>query len=183
MLIETRQSRRSTVSEAVEIARDLYGLDAIASPLNGEFDDNFHLKTPENAQYALKIMRPGCDPALVDLQRAVLHRLRDLPVPRVIGDVKESNGRLVWLLEWIPGRLLADYHPRTPAMLADIGRVLGRVDRALEGFDHPAAHRELKWDLARAGWIGEYLHHIDDPKRKKLVQRAMILYSAVSGPT
>jgi 4-aminobutyrate aminotransferase-like enzyme/Ser/Thr protein kinase RdoA (MazF antagonist) len=182
MLIETRQSRRSTVSEAVELARDLYGLDATASPLNGEFDDNFHLKTRESAQYALKIMRPGCDPALIELQCAVLRRLRDLPVPRVVGDVKESNGRLVWLLEWIPGRLFADYHPHTPSMLANLGRMLGRVDRALEGFDHPAAYRELKWDLARADWIGEYLHHIEDPKRRRLVQRAMILYSAVARP-
>src|SRR5580693_486046 len=174
MLIETRQSRRSTVSEAVELARDLYGLDAAASPLNGEFDDNFHLKTRENVEYALKIMRPGCDPALVGLQCAVLDRLRELPVPRVIGDVKESNGRLVWLLEWIPGRLFADYKPHTPEMLANLGRMLAGVDRALEGFDHPAAHRELKWDLARADWIVDYLHHIEDPKRRKLVQLAMV---------
>jgi 4-aminobutyrate aminotransferase-like enzyme/Ser/Thr protein kinase RdoA (MazF antagonist) len=191
MLIETRQSRRSTVSEAVALARDLYGFDAIASPLNGEFDDNFRLKTRENVEYALKIMRPGCDRAFVELQIAVLDRLRDLSVPRVVNDVVKNggktiettpDGRLVWLLEWIPGRLFVDYKPHTPAMLADIGRMLARADRALEGFDHPAAHRELKWDLARASWIGEYLHHIDDLKRRKLVQRAMILYSSVARP-
>jgi len=183
MLIETRQSRRSTVSEAEQLARDLYGLDATASPLNGEFDDNFHLKTRENVEYALKIMRPGCDRAFVDLQVAVLHRLRNLPVPHVVKTIETTpDGRLVWLLEWLPGRLFADYKPHTPAMLANLGRMLGRVDKALQGFDHPAAHRELKWDLARAGWIGDYLHHIDDPKRRKLVQRAMILYSAVARP-
>jgi 4-aminobutyrate aminotransferase-like enzyme/Ser/Thr protein kinase RdoA (MazF antagonist) len=184
MLIETRQSRRSTVSEAVELARDLYGLDATASPLNGEFDDNFHLKTRENVEYALKIMRPGCDPALVDLQCAVLDRLRELPVPRVIGDVKESNGRLVWLLEWIPGRLFADYKPHTAEMLANLGRMLARVDRALEGFDHPAAHRELKWDLARADWIRDYIHHIatdpiTDPFRIARVDLALGRFKAV----
>ncbi len=188
MLIETRQSRRSIVSEAVELARDLYGLDATASPLNGEFDDNFHLKTRENEQYTLKIMRPGCDPALVDLQCAVLDRLRDLPVPRaaktavntVVNRVGTApDGRLVWLLEWIPGRLLADYRPHTPAMLADIGRMLARVDRALEGFDHPAAHRELKWDLARADWIGEYLHHIENPNRRDLVEGILDRYRTI----
>jgi 4-aminobutyrate aminotransferase-like enzyme/Ser/Thr protein kinase RdoA (MazF antagonist)/murein DD-endopeptidase MepM/ murein hydrolase activator NlpD len=190
MLIETRQSRRSTFSEAQQLARDLYGLDATATPLNGEFDDNFHLKTSENVEYALKIMRPGCDRALVDLQVAVLHHLRDLPVPRTVnhrGNTARNaarsgspavettpDGRFVWLLEWLPGRLWADYRPHTPEMLANLGRMLGRVDRALEGFNDPAAHRELKWDLARADWINEYLHHIDDPKRRKLVQRAML---------
>jgi 4-aminobutyrate aminotransferase-like enzyme/Ser/Thr protein kinase RdoA (MazF antagonist) len=183
MLIEARQSRGSTVAEAERLARDLYGLDATASPLNGEFDDNFHLKTRENLAYALKIMRPGCDRALVDLQCAVLDRLHDLPVPHVVKTIETTpDGRIVWLLEWLPGRLFADYHPHTPAMLANLGRMLGRVDAALAGFDHPAAHRELKWDLARADWIGAYVHHIADPRRRKLVQRSMLLYSAVARP-
>jgi 4-aminobutyrate aminotransferase-like enzyme/Ser/Thr protein kinase RdoA (MazF antagonist) len=187
MVIETRQSSRSTAAEAERIARHLFGIDAIASIQNGEFDDNFHLKTPKNEQYLLKIMRAGCDRAFVDLQRAVLDRLRDLPVPRVVGDVKQSDGRIVWLLEWIPGRLWADYKPHTPEMLANLGRLLGRVDAVLAGddagfnvgFDHPAAHRELKWDLARAEWIREYLHHISNLEKRALVERALDRYSAI----
>ncbi len=187
MLIETRQSSRSTAAEAEGIARELYGIDAIASPLNGEFDDNFHLKTPENDHFLLKIMRPGCDRAFVDLQRSALDRLRDLPVPRVTREVHQSDGRIVWLLEWIPGRLWADYKPRTPEMLVNLGRLLGRVDAALAGnhvgfnvaFDHPAAHRELKWDLERANWIREYLHHISNLKKRALVESALERYRTI----
>jgi 4-aminobutyrate aminotransferase-like enzyme/Ser/Thr protein kinase RdoA (MazF antagonist) len=174
MLIETRPSRRSTPSDAERIARELYSLDAAASPLNGEFDDNFHLKTRENEQFLLKIMRPGCDRALVDLQIAVLDRLRPLPVPRIAKTVETTpDGRLVWLLEWIPGRLWAEEESHTPEMLANLGRMLGRIDRALEGFDHPAAHRELKWDLTRAEWIRDYTHHIHSPHRRALVERVI----------
>ena len=71
MLIEAPHSHRATVAEAEQLARDLYGLDATASPLNGEFDDNFHLKTRENVEYALKIMRPGCDPALLSIYKSL----------------------------------------------------------------------------------------------------------------
>jgi 4-aminobutyrate aminotransferase-like enzyme/Ser/Thr protein kinase RdoA (MazF antagonist) len=180
MLIEARQSGRFHASDAERLARDLYGLDATASPLNGEFDDNFHLRVNGGAEYALKIMRPGCDRALVDLQCAVLDGLRDLPVPRVVKTVEiAADGRIVWLLEWLPGRLWADFKPHRPEMLASLGRLLGRVDAALADFDYVAAHRELKWDLSRAWWIREYLHHISDPARRRLVERALEGFEAI----
>ena len=53
---------------------------------------------------------------------------------------------------------------------------MGRLDAALAGFFHPAAERELKWDLARAGWIRGFLHYVSDPERRKLVERHFTLY-------
>jgi Ser/Thr protein kinase RdoA (MazF antagonist) len=47
-------------------------------------------------------------------------------------------------------------------MARELGELLGRIDATLSGFDHPAAHRDLKWDLARASWIRDYVHHIAD---------------------
>jgi 4-aminobutyrate aminotransferase-like enzyme/Ser/Thr protein kinase RdoA (MazF antagonist) len=167
---------RHTTAQAQQIARDLFQLDATATRLNGEYDDNFHLKTrsgnESGREFALKIMRPECDRALVDLQIAVLDHLRELPVPRVAGEVKTtSDGRIVWLLDWLPGTLWADYKPHTPELLANLGRELGRMNAALSTFKHPAAQRELKWDLTRASWISEFTHHIDNPDRRATVER------------
>ena len=173
MLIEARAARRTTVSEAEQIARDLYSLEAAATELNGEFDDNFHLRTPSGEQFTLKIMRPGCDPGLIDLQIAILNHLRDLPVPRVSKDVRSHDGRIVWLLEWLPGRLWADCESASPRKLEDLGRLAGRMNAALENFDHPAAHRKLKWDLFEAAWINDYSHHITDLARRALVERVI----------
>jgi 4-aminobutyrate aminotransferase-like enzyme/Ser/Thr protein kinase RdoA (MazF antagonist) len=161
-----------------QIARELFQLDATATRLNGEYDDNFHLKTTDGREFALKIMRPDCDPDFVDLQIAALNYLRELPVPRVAGEVKlttDDRGvtRCVWLLEWLPGALWADCETRTPAMLEDLGRKLGKLSEALQGFDHPAAKRGLKWDLTRAAWIRGYIHHIEDPQRRVLVERVL----------
>ena len=52
------------------------------------------------------------------------------------------------------------------------------MDAALADFSHPAAHRELKWDLSRAGWIRGYLQHISDPARRALVERFLMLYES-----
>jgi len=59
---------------------------------------------------------------------------------------------------------------------------MGRLDAALAGFFHPAAERELKWDLARAGWIRNSLHYVSDPERRKLVERLLNLYEAEVAP-
>lgn len=60
------------------------------------------------------------------------------------------DGRFVRVLSYLPGRPLATVESQTPELLRDLGRKLGRLSRALVGFDHPAAHREFYWDLAQA---------------------------------
>jgi 4-aminobutyrate aminotransferase-like enzyme/Ser/Thr protein kinase RdoA (MazF antagonist) len=182
------------VSEATaaRLARELYDLAASATALPGEHDHNFALNTSSGERLVLKVMHPARERSLVDLQAAALAHLEqsapELAVPRVrptrAGDVvapAEVEGgppRLVWLLTHLPGRPLAEARPRTPRLLADLGRLLGRLDAALADFDHPGARRELKWDLGRAGWIRAHLGAIEDPGRRALVEGALDRYEA-----
>src|SRR5260370_39566898 len=105
MLIEAPRSFRFTSSDAERLAEELVGIRASARPLNGEFDQNFRL-TSGGESYVLKIMRSGCDPEFVDLQRAALESLAHLPVPRSLRLATADDGQIVWLLNWLPGRLL-----------------------------------------------------------------------------
>ena len=177
MLIEARESRKFTVGDAQRIARELFGLDAFAHPLAGEFDDNFRLDTG-SGKYVLKVMRPGCDPQFVELQRAVLQHVIYLPVPSSAGPVQTYDGRIVWMLEWLPGNLLAEAKHRPPELFENLGRLLGELDQALASFDHPAAIRDLKWDLKRAGWIEPYLHHIANADDRRIVERILAQYNS-----
>ncbi len=52
------------------------------------------------------------------------------------------------------------------------------MDAVLANFSHPATHRQLKWDLSRAGWIRDYLHHISDAARRALVEQFLTLYES-----
>jgi 4-aminobutyrate aminotransferase-like enzyme/Ser/Thr protein kinase RdoA (MazF antagonist) len=183
-------------SEAVRIASELYGLTATARRLPGEYDDNFHLVSDRGEEFTLKVMRPGLQPGLLDLQcRALAHaaeRAPSLSLPRacrtVAGEavrttrVADGTERLVWMLTYVPGRLLAEARPHSRELLRSLGRFLGRLDAALADFMHPAAQRELKWDLASAGWIRDYLHYIQDPARCRLVDRFLRLYDAEIAP-
>jgi 4-aminobutyrate aminotransferase-like enzyme/Ser/Thr protein kinase RdoA (MazF antagonist) len=185
------------------LARELYGIETTARALPGEYDDNFHLTTNEcltptrpgstgGHAFVLKVMHPARERSFIDLQcqalRHLAHRAPQLPLPRVtpnrsgelFSSIAAADGstRLVWLLTFVPGKVLADVRPHSLELLGDLGRFLGEMDAALQSFTHPAAHRELKWDSSRAGWIRGYVQHIGDSKRRVLVEKFLALYEA-----
>jgi 4-aminobutyrate aminotransferase-like enzyme len=54
--------------------------------------------------------------------------------------------------------------------------MLGEMDRTLKDFSHASTQRDLKWDLARAGWIRDYVRHIGDASKRALVEKFLSLY-------
>jgi 4-aminobutyrate aminotransferase-like enzyme/Ser/Thr protein kinase RdoA (MazF antagonist) len=187
VLPEGRPSPPLTEKAAAALARDLYGLEAEARALPGEFDDNFRLSAADGRAFVLKAMHPARERGLLELQCAALRRAAEraphLPLPRVAptragGEVAVAPGpdgapRLVWMLTWLPGTPLAEARPRSPELLRSLGRLLGELDGALAGFDHPDAHRDFPWDLSRASWIRGSLAAVADPGRRALVERAL----------
>ncbi|HMQ31914.1 MAG TPA: phosphotransferase, partial [Chloroflexaceae bacterium] len=180
---------------AQALARELYGLDAAARPLPGEYDANFHLAAADGAEYVLKVMHAGAERSTVELQVALLAHLAAhesaLALPRVRPSLAgapiaaarvEGEERLVWLLTYLPGRLMAEARPHADELLSGLGTYLGRLDAALADFAHPAAARELRWDLARAGWAREDLGAIADPGRRALAARFLDRYEAEAAP-
>ena len=190
MIPEARVAQPITESEAVRLAREIYGLPASAKPLPGEYDDNFHLSSNDGQQFVLKVMHPSREHSFIDLQcaawRHLEERVRHLSLPRthatpsgspfVQAELADGTERFIWLLNYVPGRVLADVRPHGRELLKSLGTFLGEVDAALFDFNHEAAHRELKWNLASAGWIRNYLHHIGDPSRRQLVEKFLGLY-------
>jgi hypothetical protein len=75
------------------------------------------------------------------------------PDDRELVDVRATDGSALLgrLLTWLPGGPLATIpaNGRSPDLLADLGRVMGRTVAALWGWDHPAAHRVFQWEAER----------------------------------
>jgi 4-aminobutyrate aminotransferase-like enzyme/Ser/Thr protein kinase RdoA (MazF antagonist) len=192
MIPEARVAQPVTASEAARLAREIFSLDAAAQSLPGEYDDNFHLSSAQGREFVLKVMHPAREQSLVEMQcQALEHLAKRVPhlwLPRVCptpdGDayafrtLPDGTKRLLWLLTYVPGTVLAKVNPHTPELFGSLGQFLGEMDAALADFSHPAAHRELKWDLARSGWIRDYLRYIDDSSRRALVERFFGLYES-----
>jgi Ser/Thr protein kinase RdoA (MazF antagonist) len=92
--------------------------------------------------------------------------------------MRNGDERFVWLLSFLPGSVLAEVRPHTPELLRSLGCLLGRIDHALQDFSHPATTRALKWDLAQAEWIREYISHIGDPSRRTMVKQVLERYES-----
>ena len=178
MLLEDRAVTPTTEAEAVRLARDLYGLEASATPLPGEHDNNFHLVTRDGRAFVLKIMHPSREQSFIDMQVRALQHLAGTfaaaPASRVVpttnghpftsvsANDNDNDGsiRFVWLLTFVRGTVLAHARPQSLELLQSEGRLLGEIDKALADFYHPAALRELKWDSSRAIWIREFIPHV-----------------------
>ncbi len=176
---------RFTDDDAARIARERYGVDGVATELPSERDQNFRVDARNGSRYVLKIANATEDPAVLDLQNRALVHLEatapDVTLPRLVVTATGEHATLepdvagrqhtVRLLTFVAGRTLATVRPHTPSLLRSLGTLLGRLDRALESFDHPEASRSLKWDPQRAGWIRDFFPQVSDPARRELALR------------
>lgn len=169
--------------DAADILAAHWNLHGTVRPLPGERDRNFHVYTSDAREFVLKIASPLEDVSAIEVQVAALGHLAGqapwLPVPRIVPAVSGSpvvshtvGGEAfpVRLQTWLPGRPLAEVSPHGPALLRAIGRSLGSLARALSTFEHPAARRALKWDLAAPEWIAGHLHRVADPRQRARVE-------------
>ncbi len=186
-----RNAPEFTEDSAVRLARDLYGLSVTARPLPSERDQNFHLISDDGQAYVLKIANADEHLEVLDLQnQAMMHvtRLEDKPetcqtfCPEVLSslegnlttsvDGQDGVSHFVRLLTWLPGKPLALVKPHDADLLVSLGRFYGRLDRLLQNFDHPAAHRDFHWDLKQAGRVvSELLRFIAEPDDRAIVDR------------
>lgn len=161
-----------------------WDIEAELSCLDGEYDLNFLAQTDEGQGYILKVMRPGCETWLVDMQvkafEHIAERNPQVPCPRVIRSVgqeallhlADENGkeRLVWVLNRLPGRCYAHAKPKSAALIHEVGVVLGGSALALADFQHEGLERDFKWNLMLASWIKDQLSCITDPARRKIIE-------------
>ncbi|MFZ1397684.1 MAG: aminotransferase class III-fold pyridoxal phosphate-dependent enzyme, partial [Candidatus Promineifilaceae bacterium] len=169
-----------SLDEAVQLAHTHYNLTATARELPSERDQNFHLTATDGNQYILKIAGRTESLETLELENALINHLhRQSPISNLLPQLIPTKTQEpiahvtdfpVRLITHLPGTLLAHTKPHSPALLHSLGHTLGQLDAALADFDHPAAHRELKWDLNRASFIADYLEFIPEEPQRDLVR-------------
>jgi 4-aminobutyrate aminotransferase-like enzyme/Ser/Thr protein kinase RdoA (MazF antagonist) len=174
-----------TAADAERLARELYGLAASASPLVSERDQNFLMRTSPGANsdaFVLKISNSLEDRAFLEAQRLAMAAAADRSAlcPRVLalksgawsGEAIGAGGtrHCVRLMSFIPGSPAGETRYHSSEYRRDLGRCVAAIDAALSGFDHPAAHREFHWDLARGVAVcRQYLGLLHDAGTRAMV--------------
>ena len=183
--------------EAAALAAALFGVEGHAHALPSERDQNFRIDAASGERYVLKIANAREDAAMLDAENAAMEHVAahgervTCPRPvagcdgRAVQAAAGADGRRhhVRLVGWVPGVPLGTVNPRSPELLADLGRFMGALDRALASFDHPATHREFHWDLARAAAvIPALLAEIDGDERRAVVERLLARFESATLP-
>lgn len=180
--VEAVSFDRIDQTDAIAIAREVFGVSPTsAQRLDTERDDTFELVTPDG-KLVLKVAHPADAASDLDFQTAVLGwaQTRDelLPLQRVLPSTDGSlaptltdhGGRVARLFEWLPGELLIDVPPNDNQLRA-LGGALGRLTRALDGFEHPRMSRPFAWDLAQFPKLRQVLDRFPHDDLREVFRR------------
>ena len=172
-VLET-QPPRFDADEVARIADEVFGMKGTAVDLGSERDATFLIDDGGDGA-VLKISNLGEDPAVLDLeQAAIAHVLRvdpELPIARPLGERATFDGHHVRLFERLHGRTggpsLDDRGVRA------FTTTHARLNLALRSFFHPAAGRDLLWNLEHTPRLRPLLEAIDDAGRRGVVERVL----------
>lgn len=184
-----------TPAEAQTTAKQLFNFSGTAVPLPSERDQNFLIQQAETGQaIVLKIANAQEEASMLQAQQLAMQHIhaRNGRVPAIIPSQTghtitpiQHNGQtyLVWAVTYLPGQPMGKVKRHSPALLADIGRTIGTIDRTLLDFDHPAAHRRFHWDLQHAvDTIQQHLPDVTDAAMQACITQTLTLYAQEAAP-
>ncbi|WP_018150724.1 phosphotransferase [Leeia oryzae] len=186
---------RTSLEDAAACLWQHYGLRGVASPLNSERDENFHIRADNGQEYVLKFTHPAEDPGVTDFQtRALMHAAQrdpELPIARIMprldgepyGRVQIDHGpaRILRLYSYLQGTPLHQIS-RTPAQRRHLGMTLARLNIALQDFSHPSAGHELLWDIQHSERLKPLMDGMPVGPRRDLSERFMHNFETVVQP-
>ncbi len=180
-------------AEVLQFIRAKYGLDGNLERRPGYEDQTFQL-TLADARYIVKIANDDEPFSVLEAQNQMMQHLaaEGIRCPHVYASkqnleverFKSASGasRFMRILSYLPGTFLSDVSNQEPALLQDFGGFVGRMDRALESFSHPAARRSLAWDIAQAGQFDRPATHISDSRRRAAVEYFFMQFATLVQP-
>jgi Ser/Thr protein kinase RdoA (MazF antagonist) len=161
--------------EAVDLARDRFGIEGRPTRFATEKDDTFRIAPDSGPRFILKVANPTENVAEIDLQIEVLDhvaaRAPELPIPRVIPNEagerhfqivdRAGQRRQVRMMSYLEGQPLSEV-PSTAQGRAEIGRLLATLRLALADFSHAEDGRVVPWDVKNLPSLAPLLADIDD---------------------
>ena len=155
------------------LVKKYYSLDASAKALTGEYELNFLLTTPDGTKYIFKAASDEHSYDFFDAQVKIVQHLSETEVAnKFFRYITNTEGKPITILQhdeqkiylrlltFLPGTFWVNLKERSDALHESLGNFLGKMDKALEDFSHPAMHRHYVWDISNAADANRKLHCI-----------------------
>ncbi len=170
-------------AQAHAILQTHYGLDGDLTALGSQQDLNFRVDAPQG-RYVFKACHGSYALLELEAQHAALAYLQKqgLPVPAV-RPASNGEGLLALdidgqplrlrLLDYIEGQPLTRLKHLDQRLVADLGALCAKLDKALVDFDHPGLARTLQWDPQNApALIDHLLPVLHDSEQRARIEHA-----------
>lgn len=174
--------RSFSKTEAEEIARNHYRLDGKASILNGYDEQNFLLTTPDGKKFVLKIANDSHNIHFLDAQVKIINHLSASELSHhfqhfllnengeEITSIRIDNENYyIRILTYLEGTFWVDQKIKDNNLYHALGNFLGKMDKALTDFSHPAMHRHYTWDISTANDANRKLNCIKNHEIRRIV--------------
>ncbi len=181
-------------AEAVSFAARYYRPNCRVRPLAGERDRNFLISDDTGCAAVLKFYNSADDGPTRALQHGALDHIRlcspECPVPEIIRAVdgrqevvieRPGLSTAAVMISYLPGvnPVAADL---TPALRGQVGRMIGKLSRALADYDHPRAKRSILWDMMMVGELQPLVELIEQPTRRSAIAQWLTYFTAEISP-
>jgi hydroxylysine kinase len=177
--------------QAEEIARDLFGMSGKAEWLWGEKDSNYRLTLPDGTATLLKILNPAENPDVTNMHSLALLHVEaadpGIPLQRIIRTRDgQADGRMiaqdggergVRMVTFVPG-VAQRTAPHSALQRHRVGALLGRMQKALKSFHHPAASHRITWDMTHAAGLRGLVPTFADNDNPARLQQAFDRFDA-----
>lgn len=175
-----------SIKDAERIASDHFGVNGSAESLVSDRDQNFWIKSP-NRNFVLKISNSMEDINVIDMQNEAMQYIyQKTPHIDLTHPIESNSGQKILqieknkicysvrLLRYVDGEFLKDIEYGSD-LLFDLGNFLGFLDLALEGYDHPAAHRTFVWNTRCTNEL--YSQIAQNKTDQKMISHYLDLYN------
>lgn len=170
---------------AARLASDHYGLTGELQTLPSYFDFNFRLQTAAGPAYVIKFANSASDVAILQMENAAINHLagkslsfshpillksaQGEEIVTVTAANEDGKHYSMRVISWLAGELYAEVKPQTTELHKSLGTLLANSAIAFADFEHPAAHRRMKWDVARLADLEPLLKLYEDKEKYQLL--------------
>ena len=171
-----------TIIEVEEIANKYYNLKTKAIVLNGYDEQNFLLTNSDGIKLVLKVANDSHNIHFLDAQVKIINHLSESELSRnfqhlILNTEGESLTKIivdninyyVRVLTYLEGAFWVDQSNKSEKLYHNLGLFLGKMDKSLENFSHPAMHRHYTWDISTAADANRKLACIKDHDIRRIV--------------
>jgi len=163
------------------LVKQHYNIEASIKRLNGYDELNYLLEDNAGKKYIFKIAADEHGLHFLDAQVKIVthlsksegssrfqHYFLNTEGDKLTTIFIDGKNYYLRLLSFLEGIFWVDVKVKTTALNTDLGCFLGKMDKALQNFSHPAMHRHYTWDISTAMDANAKIHCIKDHERRRI---------------